>query len=320
MLTRPTARLRRPPAHEDHRGVGRPAQVPRAVRQAGPAAAPRQAGAVRQGDRRQGDVVRGPACRSRPTGKMAAGAADALRVQGASEALLLLAAGSSFNGYGKSPSRAGVDPAVRTEYRPARGRARDFAALHKRHVDDHRSLFDRVSLRLDGDPAKRKLPTDQRLVAFRGGGDPDLAALTFQYGRYLLIAGSRPGTQPLNLQGLWNAEVVPPWASAYTININTQMNYWPAEVTNLAETARAAVPDGERDGRHRAPGGAQDVPQPRLGPAPQHHHLAGRVPGRRQHPGGVLEHGRWLVRQPLLGALPVHRATSSSWRPRPTRS
>ena len=66
-------------------------------------------------------------------------------------------------------------------------------------------------------------------------GDPELAALAFQFGRYLLIAGSRPGTQPLNLQGIWNDQVMPPWASAYTININTQMNYWPAEVTNLSE-------------------------------------------------------------------------------------
>jgi alpha-L-fucosidase 2 len=161
----------------------------------------------------------------------------ALDVKGASEALVLLAAGSSFNGYSKSPSRAGVDPARRTTADLRALQAADYPTLLKRHVEDYRSLFDRVSLRLDGDPAKRKLPTDQRLAAFRSSGDPDLAALTFQYGRYLLIAGSRPGTQPLNLQGLWNAEVVPPWASAYTININTQMNYWPAEVTNLGETA-----------------------------------------------------------------------------------
>ena len=112
---------------------------------------------------------------------------------------------------------------------------KDFPTLQKRHLDDHRALFDRVSLRLDGDPNKDKLPTDQRIAKFAVSGDPDLAALAFQYGRYLLIAGSRPGTQPLNLQGLWNDQVVPPWASAYTININTQMNYWPAEVTNLSE-------------------------------------------------------------------------------------
>ena len=149
--------------------------------------------------------------------------------------MLILSAGSSFNGYNKSPSRAGVDPARRTTADLRAAGRRDFASLHKRHVDDHRALFDRVSLRLDGDPTRQRLPTDQRLIAFRQAGDPDLAALLFQYGRYLLIAGSRPGTQPLNLQGIWNDQVVPPWASAYTVNINAQMNYWPVEVANLSE-------------------------------------------------------------------------------------
>ena len=80
------------------------------------------------------------------------------------------------------------------------------------------------------------VPTDERLAAVRAGTvDPGLAATYFQFGRYLLIASSRPGTQPANLQGLWNDDVSPAWGSKYTININTQMNYWPAEVTNLAE-------------------------------------------------------------------------------------
>jgi alpha-L-fucosidase 2 len=171
---------------------------------------------------------------ARTDGKVAA-SSDGLRIEGASEALLVVAAGSSFDGPARSPSRAGVDPARRTTRDVRAAGARDFTALHARHVTDYRRLFDRVTLRLDGDPAKQALPTDQRIAAFRKSGDPELAALVFQFGRYLLIAGSRPGTQPLNLQGIWNAEVVPPWASAYTININTQMNYWPAEVTNLSE-------------------------------------------------------------------------------------
>jgi alpha-L-fucosidase 2 len=170
----------------------------------------------------------------RTDGKVTAGEA-ALAVEGASEALLLVAAGSSFGGYDRSPSKAGVDPARRTTADLHAAARRDFPSLQERHVRDHRALFDRVTLRLDGDPARGKLTTDQRVTAFREKGDPDLAALLFQYGRYLLIAGSRPGTQPLNLQGIWNHEVVPPWASAYTVNINTEMNYWPAEVTNLAE-------------------------------------------------------------------------------------
>ncbi len=176
-----------------------------------------------------------------------------LRIEDASEVVLLLAAGSSFNGYDKSPSRQGANAAERAQHdlrvaseiaaAVTRARApydsaansRGFEALRDRHVKDYRTLFDRNTLRLDGDPAKEKLPTDQRIAAFRDSGDPALAALCYQFGRYLLIAGSRAGTQPLNLQGIWNDQIIPPWASAYTININTQMNYWPAEVTNLSE-------------------------------------------------------------------------------------
>jgi alpha-L-fucosidase 2 len=159
----------------------------------------------------------------------------ALRVEGATEAVLLVAAGSSFNGFQKSPSRAGVDPARRTTADLRAAARREYPALRARHVADYRALFDRVTLRLDGEPSRESLTTDRRIAAFRQDGDPALAALLFQYGRYLLIAGSRPGTQPLNLQGIWNDQVVPPWSSAYTVNINTEMNYWPAEVTNLSE-------------------------------------------------------------------------------------
>lgn len=159
----------------------------------------------------------------------------ALRIEGASEATLLLAAGSSFNGYDKSPSREGIDPAQRTTREIRAAAQHTYPALRERHVKDYRALFDRMTLRLDGDPAKENQPTDQRIAAFRETGDPALAALCFQFGRYLLIAGSRAGTQPLNLQGLWNDQVIPPWASAYTININTEMNYWPTEVANLSE-------------------------------------------------------------------------------------
>ncbi len=160
---------------------------------------------------------------------------DALRVEDASEATIILTAASSFNGRERSPSREGVKPADRTARDLRAAAKRSFTALRERHVADYHALFNRVSLRLDGDPAKEKLPTDQRIAAFRDTGDPGLAALCFQFGRYLLIAGSRTGTQPLNLQGLWNDQVIPPWASAYTININTEMNYWPAEPANLSD-------------------------------------------------------------------------------------
>ncbi|MDO8542633.1 MAG: glycoside hydrolase family 95 protein [Opitutaceae bacterium] len=159
----------------------------------------------------------------------------ALRIEGATEAVLLLSAGSSFNGFDRSPSRDGIDPARRTTRDVRAAAQRGFATLRDRHIADHRALFRRVTLALAGDTAKEKLPTDRRIATFRESSDPALAALCFQFGRYLLIAGSRAGSQPLNLQGIWNDLVIPPWASAYTININTEMNYWPAEPTNLSE-------------------------------------------------------------------------------------
>ncbi|MBO3101496.1 glycoside hydrolase family 95 protein [Cellulomonas fengjieae] len=109
--------------------------------------------------------------------------------------------------------------------------AREVSSLRDEHVADHARLFDRVTLDL-GTTDTAGTPTDQRLA---GPPDPGLAALAFHYGRYLMIAGSRPGTLPLTLQGIWNEAVRPPWSSNYTININTQMNYWPVLSANLAE-------------------------------------------------------------------------------------
>ena len=161
--------------------------------------------------------------------------AGALRVEGATEAVVFVSAASSFNGPAKSPSREGLDPALRTTHDLHEAAAQTYPALHERHLADYTALFNRVSLQLAGAAAKETLPTDARIAAFRTTGDPALAALLFHFGRYLLIAGSRAGTQPLNLQGKWNPLVIPPWASEYTVNINTEMNYWPAETTNLSE-------------------------------------------------------------------------------------
>lgn len=109
--------------------------------------------------------------------------------------------------------------------------------LIKRHISDYKKLFARVELSVgDTDPAIIYLPTDERLVAYKNGGkDPDLEELFFQFGRYLLISSSRPGSLPANLQGIWNNSNNPSWRSDYHSNINVQMNYWPAEVTNLSE-------------------------------------------------------------------------------------
>jgi alpha-L-fucosidase 2 len=113
---------------------------------------------------------------------------------------------------------------------------RPFAALRETHEAEHRERFGRVSLDL-GDPVAA--PTDERRAAVEdGASDPNLTALYVQYGRYLLLASSRPGTLPANLQGIWNWEFDPAWNSGYTTNINLEMNYWPAEVWNLGECAR----------------------------------------------------------------------------------
>ena len=157
-----------------------------------------------------------------------------VRVGNTDEAFLVLAAATSFKGFQTSPGLEGQDPTDACTADLEAVQDKPYAALRQSHVVDHRALFDRVRIDLGETPAAA-LPTDQRLAHFNEGADPQLAALFFQYGRYLLITSSRPGTQPANLQGIWNDKVVPPWNSNYTLNINAEMNYWPAEVCNLSE-------------------------------------------------------------------------------------
>ena len=127
--------------------------------------------------------------------------------------------------------------------------------LYRRHVQDYQSLFHRVQLELSDRTAPAEadtLPTDERLARIKKGAeDPGLVKLYFQFGRYLLLSCSRPGSLPANLQGIWNQEMLPPWDSKYTININTQMNYWPAESCNLPECHRPLL---EHIERMRGPG------------------------------------------------------------------
>ncbi len=158
-----------------------------------------------------------------------------ITVENADEVVLLLASGSSYNGFEKSPSREGADPSAQAKAALEAASGKTYDQLRDAHIQDYRSLFDQVTLDLGRPTAQSALATDQRIAKYAGGGDEALAGLYFQFGRYLMIAGSRPGTQPLNLQGIWNTEVIPPWASAYTTNINAEMNYWPTEVTNLSE-------------------------------------------------------------------------------------
>ncbi|WVW83139.1 hypothetical protein I302_105157 [Kwoniella bestiolae CBS 10118] len=116
-----------------------------------------------------------------------------------------------------------------------------FEDLQQEAIASYQAIYKRVTLELKGSH-QSNLPTDQRLAAFRQGGeDANLASLYFNYGRYLLISSSRPGSQPANLQGIWNDSNAPPWGSKYTININTEMNYWPAEVTNMPELVQPLI-------------------------------------------------------------------------------
>ena len=117
---------------------------------------------------------------------------------------------------------------------------KSFDQIRKDHVEEHRRLFRRVKLDLEK-TRMANLPTDERLMRFSEGKDPQLAALYFQFGRYLLLSSSRPGSQPPNLQGIWNESMNPSWGGKYTTNINLEMNYWPAEVTNLSECVEPLV-------------------------------------------------------------------------------
>ena len=150
----------------------------------------------------------------------------------ADSATLVLTAATNFVNY----HEVSGDPAARNAAVLAATAHQSFDELLAEHQADHRALFRRVSLDL-GVSAAANQPLDQRLKAVDKAGDPALIPLYFQFGRYLLIASSRPGGQPANLQGVWNESLKPAWDSKYTVNINTEMNYWPAEPANLAECA-----------------------------------------------------------------------------------
>jgi alpha-L-fucosidase 2 len=153
-----------------------------------------------------------------------------LRVKGADGLTIRLVAASSF----KTFRDISADPAERCTAILEQAAAKPWKRLLSDHLADHQALFRRATLDLGHSDAQRN-PTDQRIAEFAAAGDPQLAALAFQFGRYLLIGCSRPGGQPANLQGIWNDKMRPPWDSKYTCNINTEMNYWPAEPANLAE-------------------------------------------------------------------------------------
>jgi alpha-L-fucosidase 2 len=157
-------------------------------------------------------------------------AADAISFANGTEALILIDAATSFRRF---DDVSGEPLPLITARLDAAGQ-RSYAALRDRHTADYGALFGRLSLRLDSTPAT-ELSTDRRIAANPAAPEPALAALFVQYGRYLMLASSRPGTQPATLQGIWNDLLEPPWGSKYTCNINLQMNYWLPDVANLGE-------------------------------------------------------------------------------------
>jgi alpha-L-fucosidase 2 len=156
-------------------------------------------------------------------------------LRGGTEAVVLISINTSFNGFDKNPATEGLDARLLAYTQIKSASAKSYAQLKKNHLADYRALFNRVQFYL-GSSAAPDLPTDQRLKRYATGEeDKNLEVLYFQFGRYLLISSSRTEGVPANLQGLWNPYLRPPWSSNYTMNINLEENYWPAEVTNLSE-------------------------------------------------------------------------------------
>ena len=210
---------------------------------------------------------------------------DILRITGADTVTLVLTAATNFVS-SRELAPTDADLVARCTAQLQALAATPVEALLAAHQADHRALFRRVALDLGTTPAAA-LPTHQRLRAEDKSADPQLAALLFQFGRYLLIASSRPGDQPANLQGVWNQDLKPAWGSKYTVNINTEMNYWPAETTALAECAEplfALIADLVPSGRLTA-----------------EHHYGAR--------GWVLHHNTDLWR----GTAPINNSNHGIW-------
>ncbi|MDB5325344.1 MAG: hypothetical protein JWM57_913, partial [Phycisphaerales bacterium] len=189
------------------------------------------AGSGGPADGKPGDIRFKSLVQAKNEGGSLTASENALTIAKANAVTLLISCGTNFVNY----KDLSADANARAAHDLSAASSREYAQLLRRHVQDYKSLFDRVSLDLEAGPGA-ELPTDERIQKF-DGRDRTLAALYFQFGRYLLISCSRPGGQAANLQGLWNDELSAAWGGKYTININTQENYWPAETTNLSECA-----------------------------------------------------------------------------------
>ncbi len=205
---------------------------------------------LQSGEQFPGDMKFAAHLRVLDTDGEVSGEGEAIDVENASRVALALTAATNFVNF----RDVSADPVARSEADVSRLNGKSVDELHAAHLADYQPLFRRVTLDL-GPPPSPDLPIDDRVLASKQHPDPALAALFFQYGRYLMIASSRRGGQPANLQGLWNDQLEPPWESKYTVNINTEMNYWPAESCNLAECSQplfAAIADLAQSGRETA--------------------------------------------------------------------
>ncbi len=157
-----------------------------------------------------------------------------LEIKDATEVTLLFVTATSFNGFDKDPFKDGKDETAICNQYISGVEEKLYQDLYDSHIKDFGELFGRVSIDL-GNTEDSKLPINQRVKNYQPGSDPALTALYYQFGRYLLISCSRPGSQPSNLQGIWNNQLQPAWSANWTINCNAQLNYWPVETGNLSE-------------------------------------------------------------------------------------
>ena len=162
--------------------------------------------------------------------------ANSIQIKNAKSATLILVAATSFVNY----NDISANPAERCQNYLKELEGKSYKEIKTEHLKDYQELYSRVALDLGSSEISDR-PTNERINSFKQDEDPSLVALLYQFGRYLLISSSRPGTQPANLQGIWNDKLAPAWDSKYTININTEMNYWPAEITNLSECADPVI-------------------------------------------------------------------------------
>src|SRR5688572_2645006 len=181
-------------------------------------------------DRVQGKVVFQAMVKIVTTGGKVAANDTALEVTDANAATIYISIASNFKNY----NDISADAARLSVAHLQKALKKNYTHSLKDHIAAYQRYFKRASIDL-GITAAAKNPTDVRVAEFAAGNDPQLVALYFQFGRYLLISSSQPGGQPANLQGIWNHLLTPPWDSKYTVNINTEMNYWPSEITNLSE-------------------------------------------------------------------------------------